>query len=142
MGRAVAKLLSFKLFPEDADDACPTVSSWLDNAVYLKSFVVSQNEMFQSVKRVTGTTNADWTIAHEDTKQRYEQGMVLVKQGNMSGFEKLLYFRAFYPEDPSNCAAKAQNVQLGLPDEELDSATRDGIELVKELQKRPGWMAS
>ena len=142
VGRAVAKVLSFKLFPEDAEDDSLTVSSWLNNAVYLKSFVVSQHEMFESVKRVTATSNADWSIAHEVTKQRYEQGLALVKQGNMSGFGKLLYSRAFYPEDPSNCAAKAQNVQLGLPDEELDSATRDGIELVKELQKRPGRMAS
>ncbi|KAL8638148.1 MAG: hypothetical protein Q9226_009027 [Calogaya cf. arnoldii] len=137
VGRAVAKVLSFPLFPQDENDTSLTISSWFNKAVYLQSFVVNQNEIFESVKRVTGTTDADWTVTHENTKQRYEGGMALVKKGNMSGFGKLLYSRAFYPEDPSNCAAKAQNELLGLPEEKLDDATKDGIELVKELQKRP-----
>ncbi|KAI4163878.1 MAG: hypothetical protein LQ342_002375 [Letrouitia transgressa] len=142
VGRAVAKVLSFPLFPQDENDKSLTISSWLNKAISLKSFIVNQNEIFESVKRVTGTADTDWTITHENTKQRYEEGMALVKKGNMSGFGKLLYSRAFYPEDPSNCAAKAQNELLSLPEEKLDDATKDGIELVKELQKRPERMAS
>ena len=142
VGRAVAKVLSFPLFPQDENDQSPTISSWLNKPVYLKSFVVNQNEIFESVKRVTGTTDADWTVTHENTEQRYEEGMALVKQGNMSGFGKLLYSRAFYPEDPGNFAAKVQNELLALPEEKLDDATKDGIDLVKELQKRSERMAS
>ena len=142
VSRAVAKVLSLPLFPQDEHDKSLTISSSLNKAVYLKSFVVNQNEMFDSVKRVTGTTDADWTVTHEDTKQRYEEGMALVKKSNMSGFGKLLYSRAFYPGDPSNCAAKAQNELLSLPEENLDDATKDGIELVKDLQKRTERMAS
>ncbi|KAJ6134475.1 hypothetical protein N7523_000797 [Penicillium sp. IBT 18751x] len=142
VGRAVAKVLSLKLLPDDENDTSLTVSGWLNKALYVKSFVLSQNEMFESVKRVTGTTDADWTIHHEPTKKRYEEGLALVKSGNMAGFSKLLYARAFYSDDPSECSAKAQNELLGLPEENLDEATQVGIDMVKELQRRVERMAS
>lgn len=109
--------------------------TFLNRGVYIKSFVVSQNDMFESVERVTGTSDADWMVTHED-------GLAQVKVGNMAGFGKMLYARAFYPDDPNDLSAKAQNQLLGLPDENLDEATRVGIELVKELQLRVERMAS
>lgn len=142
VGRAVGKVLSLKVLPDDENDESLTVSTWLNKAVYVKSFVVSQNEIFESVKRVTGTSDADWAVTQEDTKKRYEDGLALVKSGNMTGFAKLLYARAFYPDDASDCSAKAQNELLGLPEESLDEATQTGIDLVKELQRRPERMAS
>ncbi|KAF2169462.1 hypothetical protein M409DRAFT_36175 [Zasmidium cellare ATCC 36951] len=142
VGRAVAKMLSLKILPKDEDDGSLTLSRFLNNGVFFNSFVVSQNDMFRSVKRVTGTTDADWTITYEDTRTRYEQGLALVKQGNMSGFGKLLYSRSFFPDDPSDMSAKSQNELLGLPKEDLDEATRGGIEMVKALNARPERMAS
>ncbi|KAF4220029.1 hypothetical protein CNMCM8980_003318 [Aspergillus fumigatiaffinis] len=142
VGRAVAKVLSLNELPEDENDKSLTLSTFLNKGVYLKSFVVSQNDMFESVKRVTGTIDADWTITHEDTKKRYEDGLALVKGGNMAGFSKLLYARAFYPDDASDFSAKAQNELLGLPEESLDESTQIGIDMVKELQRRPERMAS
>jgi hypothetical protein len=142
VGRAVAKVLSLKHLPDDENDKSLTLSSFLNKGVYLKSFVVSQNDIFESVKRVTGTTDADWTITHEATKGRYEKGLAQVKTGNMAGFSKLLYARAFYPDDPNDLSAKAQNELLGLPEESLDEATKVGIDMVKELQLRVERMAS
>ncbi|KAF4225599.1 hypothetical protein CNMCM6457_008021 [Aspergillus fumigatiaffinis] len=142
VGRAVAKVLSLNELPEDENDKSLTLSTFLNKGVYLKSFVVSQNDMFESVKRVTGTIDADWSITHEDTKKRYEDGLALVKGGNMAGFSKLLYARAFYPDDASDFSAKAQNGLLGLPEESLDESTQIGIDMVKELQRRPERMAS
>ncbi|PWY96169.1 NAD(P)-binding protein [Aspergillus sclerotioniger CBS 115572] len=142
VGRAVAKVLSLKEVPEDENDTSLTLSRFLNQGVYVKSFVVSQRDMFESVKRVTGTRDEDWTITHEDTKKRYEEGMAMVKKGNMAGFSKLLYARAFYPDGASEHSAKAQNELLGLPEESLDEATSEGIELVKELQLRVERMAS
>lgn len=142
VGRAVATVLSLKELPEDESDKSLTVSGYLNKGVYLKSFVVSQNDIFESVKRVTGTTDADWTVTHEPTKKRYEEGLALVKVGNMSGFSKMLYARAFYPDDKSEFSAKAQNELLGLPEESLDEATMSGIDMVKELQSRVERMAS
>lgn len=142
VGRAVAEVLSLKELPEDENDNSLTVSGWLNKALYITSFVVSQNEIFESVKRITGTSDADWTITHEATKKRYADGLALVKSGNMAGFSKLLYARAFYPEDPGDCSAKAQNGLLGLPEESLDEATQAGVDMVKELQGRAERMAA
>ncbi|KPM42225.1 hypothetical protein AK830_g4312 [Neonectria ditissima] len=142
VGRAVAKVLSLKELPDDENDKSPTLSGFLNKSVYLKSFVLSQNDMFQSVKRVTGTSDADWAITNESTKKRYEDGLAQVKGGNMAGFSKLLYARAFYPEGPSDVSAKAQNELFGLPDESLDEATKAGVDLVKVLQGRVERMAS
>ncbi|EWG55151.1 hypothetical protein FVEG_13196 [Fusarium verticillioides 7600] len=136
VGRAVAKILSLKELPEDENDESLTVSSLFNRAVYLNSFIVSQRDLFESVKRVTGTSDADWIVTHESSKKRYEEGMVQVKRGDMSGFSKLLYARAFFPEDPSDLSAKAQNELLGLPREDLDEATKDGIALAEVLKGR------
>ncbi|KAH1601526.1 hypothetical protein KXX44_004092 [Aspergillus fumigatus] len=106
VGRALAKVLSLNELPEDENDKSLTLSTFLNKGLYLESFVVSQNDMFESVKRVTGTSDADWTITHEDTKKRYEDGLALVKRGNMAGFSNLLYARAFYPDDRGEFSAK------------------------------------
>lgn len=141
VGRAVAKVLSLQELPEDENDKSLTLSSFLGKGIYLQSFLVSQNEMFESVKRVTGTTDADWTITHEATKKRYEDALAQVKAGNMGGFSKLLYARVFYSDPPTSFSAKTQNELLGLPEENLDESTKAGIDLVKELQLRVERMA-
>ncbi|OBS24193.1 hypothetical protein FPOA_04740 [Fusarium poae] len=142
VGRAVAKILSLEELPVNEDDDNLTISSFLNKPVNIKSFAISQKDIFKSVKRVTGTSDADWTITYESTKKRYEEGMSLVKSGNMVGFSKLLYARAFFPKDPSDLSAKSQNDLLGLPEESLDDATKAGIDLVKVLKGRAERMAS
>lgn len=142
VGRAVAKVLSLKELPDDENDTSLTLSKFLSKGVYIKSFVLSQNDMFESVKRVTGTTDADWTVTHEDSKKRYEEGLAQVRTGNMAGFGKLLYARAFYPNESSDLSAKVQNDLLGLPQESLDESTRVGVDMVKELQSRAERMAN
>lgn len=142
VGCAVAKVLSLKELPDDENDQSLTVSSFLNKGLYLKSFVVSQKDIFESVKRVTGTTDSDWTITRESTKKRYEEGAAMVKTGNMAGFGKMLYSRAFFPEDSNDFSDKVQNELLGLPAQDLDEATQVGIDMVKELQRRPERMAS
>jgi tryptophan synthase beta chain len=142
VGRAVAKVLSLPELPADEHDQSLTLARFLGQGVYVKSFVVSQNDMFESVKRVTGTTDADWKITHEKSKKRYEDGLAQVKAGNLAGFSKMLYARAFYPDNPSNLSVKAQNELLGLPEESLDEATKAGIDFVKELELRVERMAA
>lgn len=143
VGRAVAAALALPLLPRDAaDDARPTLSSFFNRSIYLSSFVVSQNDMLASVQRVTGTADADWTVTRESTKQRFEDGRALVRQGNMAGFGKMLYARAFYPDDALDVSARAHNELLGLPQEDLDEATRDAIALAEVLKQRTERMAS
>ncbi|KAJ4146030.1 hypothetical protein LMH87_004860 [Akanthomyces muscarius] len=142
VGRAVAAALALPLLPRDAADASPTLSAFFNASIYVKSFVVSQNDMLASVQRVTGTTDADWTVTQESTRQRFETGRALVRQGNMAGFGKMLYARAFFPDDALDVSAKAQNALLGLPQEELDEATKDAIALAEVLKQRTERMAS
>ena len=142
VGRAVASVLSLKVLPDDESDGSLTLSAFLNRGVYVKSFVVSQEDMFESVKRVTGTTDDDWTVTHEASRKRYEDGLALVRGGNMAGFGKLLYARMFFPGDSGEFSEKAQNGLLGLPEESLDEATRAGVDMVEALQRRVERMAS
>lgn len=142
VGRAVAKVLSLNELPYGENDQTLTLSTFLNKGVYIKSFVVSQNDIFESVKRVTRTTDAEWTVTHEATKKRYEDGLAQVRGGNMAGFSKMLYARSFYPNESNELSVKAQNEVLGLPDESLDESTKVGIDMVKELQGRAERMAA
>ena len=57
--RAVANLFSLKQLPEDESDKSPTVSQCSSRPINISSFRLSQVEMFESVKRVTRTSDED-----------------------------------------------------------------------------------
>lgn len=142
VGLAIAKVLSLKELSDNEGDGSLTLSSFVSNGIYVKSFAITQNEMFESVKRVTGTTDADWTITHESTQQRYQDGLAQIRSGNMAGFSKMLYARGFFPIECNDLSDKAQNKLLGLPEETLDEATNDAVNLVKVLAQRVERMAA
>ncbi|ROW03708.1 hypothetical protein VMCG_05383 [Cytospora schulzeri] len=127
--RAVAALLSLKEFPEDETDESPSLSQFRNRTVYIKSFRLSQLEMFESVKRVTGTTEADWTISHESSEQRYKEGRAALEQGNFAEFTKMLYSRMFYTQGSVEYPRDVDNLLLGLPVEDLDEATAVAIRM-------------
>jgi hypothetical protein len=129
-GRAVASLFSFKVLPDDASDRSPTISRFRNNYVYISSFLASQRDMFDSVLRVTGTTEKDWKISHEDVKERYKKGVEDMQKGKMEGFVRLLYSRVFYPDGSGNHEESQglHNDLLGLPKEDIDERTKIAIE--------------
>lgn len=122
-GRAVAALLSLKELPEDEADESPTLSQFRNRVVYISSFRLSQLDMFESVKRVTGTTEADWTITHESSEQRYNDGREALGKGNFAEFTKMLYSRMFFTKGSVEYPRPVDNALLGLPVEDLDEAT-------------------
>ncbi|EWC46788.1 hypothetical protein DRE_04033 [Drechslerella stenobrocha 248] len=130
VSRAVGALLALKVNPDGPDDKSPTISSFYKKSVCVESFNLSQNEMFASLKRVTGTTDADWTITQEDVKERYSRGMQLLQSGDMKGFETALYASGFFPGNPASMTTLA-NELLGLPKEDLDTHTLKAIEYAK-----------
>lgn len=95
--RAVANLLSLKILPENENDKSPTLSQFKNNFVYLSSFAISQKDMFDSVLRVTGTTEKDWKINYQDCKERYDKGIAKLQNGDRDGFEQAMYVRIFFP---------------------------------------------
>ena len=80
-GRAVAKLFSLPIYPEDEHDKSLTISHWKNDAVHIQSFFVNQQDMFASMLRVTGDKESDWTIEYQNAQERYKQGQEWLKEG-------------------------------------------------------------
>lgn len=142
----MASFLSLKLLPQDEDDKSPAIDNWANEVFYASSFLVSQRDMFESAKRVTGTTDADWTINHEDSGERYRQAILDFQKGDMKGFVRLLYTRVFFPNGDGDYESRKGllNGTLGLPNEDLDEATKAAIDfaLNGELEARYSGVSS
>lgn len=132
-GRALAALLSLKVYPEDESDTAPAVDSWANQVVYVSSFRVSQRDMFESVKRVTGTTDADWKIEHVSSEKRFKEGVERMKGGDRRGFAVQMYTRIFFPTgEGDHTRLGLANEELGLPVEDIDESTKEGFRLLKQ----------
>ena len=130
-GRAIANLLSLKELPDNETDRSPTLSQFRNRSIYISSFRLSQRDMFESVKRVTGTTDADWTITHESAEQRWKDGQAALQQGNMKAFTKMLYSRMFFPNGDGDYQSSRglHNDLLGLTVEDLDEFSAIGVRM-------------
>lgn len=132
-GRALAGLLSLKRLPEDASDEEPAVDNWADRAVYVASFRANQKDMFESVKRVTGTTEKDWKIEHVSSEQRFKESVEAMMKGDRTGFSRQMYTRVFYPTGEGDYSRLGlANEALGLPEEDIDGSTREGLRLLEK----------
>ncbi|KAJ6527893.1 putative isoflavone reductase family protein [Mycena vulgaris] len=133
---AVARLLSLKVSPDDANDTSATLSQFRNKNLYVSSFLLSQKDMLASVLRVTGTKESDWKIEHEAHEARYAAGVAQFKGGDMQGFRKLLYTRVFYPDGCGNYEARhgLHNDILGLPKEDLDEFTKIAAKRAEEVK--------
>lgn len=130
-GTALAKLLAL---PESGADVA--LDKWKNELLYIASFRLTQREMLDSLHRVLGDKDSDWDIQHQSSKERYNQGLQDLQKGDMSGFVRAMYTRPFYPESNADYTATRtlSNEILGLPQEDLDAATQEAVELV-----RSGW---
>lgn len=130
-GNAVAALLSLPIESESAQQEQTTLSQFRNTSAYIGSFHVSQKEVFASVLRSTGTSEADWTIQYEPVEERYQRGNKMLAGGDRWGFSVALYARLFYPDGACDLEAKLVNGDLGLPKEDLDSATKEALAMVE-----------
>lgn len=130
VGRAVAALLSL---PVTQRGAQTTLSAYRNRMVFISSFAVSQKEMLDSVKRVTGTSDGDWSVQSEPVKRRYEEACESLKKGDRVAFGRKLYTRYFY-EDAGlfEKLHGLDNEKLGLPKENLDEATKAAVKLEQD----------
>ena len=128
-GRTMASLLSL---PEDSNAESsdhPALDRWANKIVYCSSFTISQMDMFDSVKRVTNTTDADWNITKENSKERYEEAKGCWQNGDITGLIRAGYTRVFFQDGLGNFGATRglDNGVLGLPEENLDECTKSAI---------------
>ncbi|CAF9907895.1 MAG: hypothetical protein HETSPECPRED_007931 [Heterodermia speciosa] len=130
-GRALAGLLSL---PEKAaEPGVAAVAEWSNKLLYVSSFRLSQRDMLDSIHRVTGSTDSDWEIKREPTKQRYQDGLDEIQKGLRNGFAKALYARGFFPDGSADFETTRglTNEVLGLPTDDLDEATKRAVEMVE-----------
>ena len=127
-GRALAGLLSL---PESG--ASPAVSDWKNKPLYITSWKLSQRDMLDSLHRVMGTSDKDWTITSEPTGDRYKRGIEEMNAGSRAGFATAMYTRHFFPHDSGDYESKKGlvNDKLGLPKEDLDEATKRAVDMVE-----------
>lgn len=128
--RAVASLFSLKELPEDESDQSPTLSQFRHRPVYIRSFRLTQLEMFEVVKRVTATTNDDWTITYECSEERWRDGHAAVLNGNFGQFPKMLYSRMYFPNGGGDYEP-LDNKTLSLPVEDLEKYTAIAVRMGK-----------
>ncbi|KPM43811.1 hypothetical protein AK830_g2787 [Neonectria ditissima] len=126
--RSLAALLSLKQLPEDENDASPTVSQFGNQPLYVSSFFVSQRDIFEALQDATGTTDADWAIAYEATKDRMAEGKAAAATGDFTGHIRTYYSFLLSPEGQKlNYEDKLHNNLLGLPNEDLVEVVKDCV---------------
>jgi hypothetical protein len=130
-GRGVASLLALKVLPDDKNDKSQYLSQYKGDFVYISSFKVNQQEIFESVLRVTGTKREDWTITNQPVKERFAIGQQMLQGGNPSGFGLMLYYRMLFT-DASALHPRDDNAVLGLPKEDLDERTAFAVKMVED----------
>jgi hypothetical protein len=85
-------------------------------------------EMFESVKRVTRTSDEDWNITHESSEERWKDGFAAVMKGNFGQFTKMLYSRMYFRNGGGDYEP-LDNKSLSLPVEDLDQYTAIGVHM-------------
>lgn len=110
------------------------MEDWKNKSIYMSSFRVSQRDMLDSVHRVLGTSDADWTISYEGSLERYQRGMAELQAGNQMGFARAMYSRIFFPQGDGDFETMRglANEKLGLPREDLDEITKRAVDMAED----------
>jgi hypothetical protein len=118
VGRAVAKLLELPI---------EKLEKYKYGFVHVQSFCVSQMDMFDALKKATGTTDKDWQISKVPVDQAVAKGNKDAQNGNRAGMIDVLYGMNFKPGMGGNFQHKIDNEFLGLYEEDLDEVVRSAI---------------
>ncbi|KAG0160177.1 hypothetical protein PDIDSM_7704 [Penicillium digitatum] len=132
-GRAIAKWLSLKELPQDENDKSPTLSRFKNCSTYVSSFRLTRSDMFESVKRVTKSTDADWTISQDSVGESFKEGQEDMKVRNWNVFTKMLCSQIFFVNRDGEYESRISldNEMVGLLVEDLDEATAVGIRMAE-----------
>ena len=124
-GQALSSLLSL---PESG--VSPSLEQWRNKPLYFSSFTISQRDMLDSLHRVLGTSDDDWTITKQPSRERYAEGLAQLKGGDRLGFIKAMYTRTFFQNGDGDYTKKGlADKILKLPQEDLDEATKRAVDM-------------
>ena len=120
------------ILPQDENDKGPYLDMWRNKHAYISSFLVSQRDMLDSILRVTGDKEADWIIESEPSEARLKRGQKALQDGDFAtGYQTCMYTRVFFKDGSGDFSQKLDNEKLGLKEENLDEATKQAVEMVK-----------
>ncbi|KAL6890513.1 hypothetical protein GGI43DRAFT_430627 [Trichoderma evansii] len=118
-GEGIAVLLSL---PETE------LAQFKNKSYYYSSFELSQRDIFEAVKRATGTKDADWDIREKDATQVIEESELKIREGDGYAEWYRLFVMFFQGVHGSNYEDKAVNLQEhGLLEENLDTVVKQAV---------------
>lgn len=126
-GRGIANLLSLPV--TNPSNPRASLSHYANNFVYISSFLVSQESLFASLQRATGTSEGDWEVKHSTIAEWMQGCREEMKKGNVMAGAGLTY--AYYMGEGKGgnyeARAKEDREVLGLQEESLDEAVTRAI---------------
>jgi uncharacterized protein YbjT (DUF2867 family) len=118
-GQGIAVLLSL---PE------AELAQYKNKSFYYSSFTLSQRDIFEAIKRATGTKDADWLITEKEASQAIQESEHRIQGGDGYAEWYRLFVMFFQGFQGSNYEDKVANLQdYGLSDEDLDEVIRNAI---------------
>lgn len=127
-GLGIARLLSLPLTNSSKPRA--SLAHYANNFVYLSSFLISQDVLFDSLKRVTGTTDGDWKITQSSIEEWEKACFEGLAKGDMRSAGGLIFVNYMGEGRGGNYEAKAKvdREVLGLEEEDLDAAVKRAVD--------------
>ena len=118
-GEGIAILLSL---PESE------LAQYKNKSYYYSSFELSQRDIFEAVKRSTGTTDADWVITEKDAAKVVQESEPKIRAGDWYAEWYRLFVMFFQGIQGSNFEDKVVDLrEYGLPTEDLDDVIKQAI---------------
>lgn len=127
VGKGVAALLSLPI--KDSQNPDHSLSHYANSFAYVSSLYITQSELFEAVKRATGTQDQDWTIEHDSISEGLKRVAPLLKSGDPASMFINIYYNYMgegLGGDVEAKAAKDRKV-LGLKEEDLDDVVRRAL---------------
>lgn len=134
VGRAVASLLALPV-----DGSSPSLSDFANKHIYISSFLLSQQDMLAAVqKNMKASSPHEWTSYSVDLQQVLDAAFQRLRQGDHAAALEWISASNFAPGSGNDFAANREtaNKILGLPEEDLDEATRRAIEAAHQLANK------
>ncbi|KUJ14298.1 NAD(P)-binding protein [Mollisia scopiformis] len=128
VGRGIAKLLSLPI----TSTSGLSLSDYKNKYAYIRSFLVSQNDMIAASQRATKTKPEDWEIKHMPLDDYIKAGSELMRAGNRMGMFNILYGNSYKKGCGDQYHGRENtNENIGLEDEDLDEVVQ---KVVDELE--------
>jgi uncharacterized protein YbjT (DUF2867 family) len=119
-GEGIAVLLSL---PE------AKLAGYKNKSYYFSSFELSQRDIFEAVKRSTGTKDADWSITEKDATEIIRESELKIQDGDGYAEWYRLFVMFFQGIQGSNYEEKVVDLrEYGLLNEDLDTVVKRAID--------------